>query len=104
MRSQLNSELIKLVSTRTVYGLTAGAAAVVALGTWSTIASADAATISGAMHTQQFFMLTSVNLALFAVVLGIRAFTDEFRFGTIVPSVLSTARRGRVMAAKAVIA
>lgn len=39
-------------------------------------------------------------IVLFAFILGIRAFTDEFRYGTVTTSVLVTPRRGRLVAAK----
>lgn len=102
MRRQLRSELIKLTTTRTFYGLMAGAVVVVLLSTWSTLSSAGAAT--GELHTQTFFFLASVNLGVFAVILGVRASTDEFRFGTIVGSVLADGHRGRLLAAKAAVA
>jgi ABC-2 type transport system permease protein len=104
MQAQLKSELIKLTSTRTIYGLLVGAVAVVALSTWSTISAVGAANVSGELHGQQFFFLASVNLAVFAVIVGIRAATDEFRHGTVVPSVLSNRSRARLLAAKATIA
>jgi ABC-type transport system involved in multi-copper enzyme maturation permease subunit len=104
MQPQLRSELIKLASTRTIYGLTVGAVAVVALSTWSTISSAGATNITGELHAQQFFFLASVNLALFAVIVGIRAATDEFRHGTVVPSVFASRNRARLLAAKATVA
>ena len=102
MRPQLRSELIKLTSTRTFYGLIAGAVAVVLLATWSTLSSSGAAT--GDLHAHTFFFLASVNLPLFAVILGVRASTDEFRFGTIVGSILADGHRGRLIAAKAAVA
>ena len=102
MRAQLSSELIKLTSTRTFYGLIAGAVAVVLLGTWSTMSSSGSAT--GDLRAQMFFFLASVNLAVFAVILGVRASTDEFRFGTIVGSILADGHRGRLIAAKATVA
>lgn len=104
MQPQLKSELIKLASTRTIYGLAGGAVAVVALSTWSTISSAGATNVAGELQTQQFFFLASVNLAMFAVIVGIRAATDEFRHGTVVPSVLASRNRARFLAAKAAVA
>jgi ABC-2 type transport system permease protein len=103
MQAQLKSELIKLTSTRTIYGLLLGAVAVVALSTWSTISAVGAADVSGELHGQQFFFLASVNLAVFAVIVGIRATTDEFRHGTVVPTVLSNRSRARLLAAKATV-
>ncbi len=104
MWAQLRSELIKFTSTRTIYGMVVGAVAVLALSTWSTITSVGAANINGPVHTQQFFFLASVNLAVFAVIVGIRATTDEFRHGTVVSTILSTRHRGQFLAAKAIAA
>jgi ABC-type transport system involved in multi-copper enzyme maturation permease subunit len=41
---------------------------------------------------------------LFTLLLGIRSFTDEFRFGSIVPTLLANPRRGQILAAKVVAA
>lgn len=104
MMSLVRSEFIKLFSTRTFYGLAAGAVAVVLLGTASTIMSADPKSLEGPLHDQTFYVLASINAGLFALVLGIRAFTDEFRHGTIVTTVLASGRRVSVLAAKAMVA
>lgn len=103
MKPLLEAELIKLVSTRTAYWLLAGAVAVVALGTFSTIAGMDGSDLSGPLHTKTFFLLASINTAMFTLVLGIRAFTDEFRHGTIISTVLGSPMRWRVVAAKAIV-
>lgn len=100
MRALVRSELIKLTTTKTVIGLVAGAAAVVSLGAFSTIMSGQAEGLNRSVHDQDFFMLASINLALFALVLGIRAFTDEFRHGSITPTLLITPKRSRVVVAK----
>lgn len=104
MRPQLRSELIKLTSTRTVYGLILGAMVVLALGTWSTISSAGADNVTGPLHTQPFFFLGAVNLGAFALILGIRAMTDEFHYGTVVFSAVTTRSRARLVTAKATVA
>ena len=104
MQAQLKGEWIKLTSTRTIYGLVLGAIALVALSTWSTISAVGAANVGGELHGQQFFFLASVNLAVFAVIVGIRAATDEFRHGTVVSSVLSNQGRARLLAAKVTVA
>ena len=104
MRAQLRSELVKLLTTRGVYGLTVGAWAVVALATWSTIGQLGAANVTGDLTDQPFFLISAVNLSLFAAVLGARGATEEFRYGTVVAAVLSTRHRGHVLAAKAVVA
>ena len=100
----LRSEVIKLMTTKTVYGLIAGAVAVVLLGTISTIMSANPKDISGSLHEQTFYMLASINAGLFGLVLGIRSFTDEFRHGTVVPTVLATGSGIRVALAKGAVA
>ena len=100
MRTLVRAEFIKLATTKTVLGLAVGAAAVAALGAVSTIMSAGSEDLSRAMHDQPFFMLASINLAMFAIVVGIRTFTDEFRHGSIVPTLLVTPHRRRVVAAK----
>lgn len=100
MRALLRAEVIKLASTNTVLGLVVGATAVAALGAVSTIMSARSEDLNRAVHDQPFFMLASVNLAMFAMVLGIRAFTDEFRHGTIVPTLVVVPDRRKVVVAK----
>ena len=97
------AEFIKLTTTRTALGLVAGASAVAGLGALSTIMSAKPEDLSAAVHSQHFFMLASINLALFALILGIRAFTDEFRYGSVVPTLLVAPDRSRVVMAKVAI-
>lgn len=103
MTRLLRSELSKLVTTRGPYGLLAGAVAVAALGSFSTVMSADPEALTGPLHEQTFYMLASINVAIFTLVLGIRSFTDEFRHGTIVPTLLADRSRLRVVTAKVVV-
>ncbi len=100
MRALLRAEFIKLATTKTVLALVAGATAVAGLGAVSTILSARTEDLTRAVHDQPFFMLASINLAMFAMVLGIRTFTDEFRHGSIVPTLLVAPDRRKVVAAK----
>jgi ABC-type transport system involved in multi-copper enzyme maturation permease subunit len=104
MRSLLRSELVKLASTRMVLWLLLGSLAVTVLSTWSTVANVGAESISGDLREQMFYLLAAVNLPVFAVVLGIRSITDEFRYGTVVVTVLGQQRRGRLLVAKAAVA
>jgi ABC-2 type transport system permease protein len=103
MRRLLRAELVKLATTRTAIGLAAGGAGVAALGVFSTIMSGQPTELDRPLHEQTFFLLASINLSLFAVVLGIRGFTDEFRHGVIVPTLLVTPSRVRVVAAKTLV-
>ena len=99
----LRGEFRKWATTRANLGLVAGAAAVSALSAFSTITSADPRSLSDALHSQPLFVLASINIGLFALILGVRSFTDEFRHGTIAWTVLSVRDRWRVIAAKAAI-
>lgn len=103
MRAQLRSELIKLRTTHAIYGLSAGAWALVALATWSTITQIGADNLSGDLTDQHFFYINAVNLTVFAAVLGARSASEEFRYGTVVGAMLSTRHRVLVIAAKSVI-
>lgn len=102
MRALVKAELIKLTTTRTAMGLLLGAAAVTMLGAFSTIMSAAPADLAAPLHQQHLFLLASINLSLFALVLGIRGVTDEFRHGSIVPTLLLEPTRRRVLWGKTV--
>lgn len=104
MQRSLKAELLKLVTTRGTYGLLAGAIAVVALTVGSTIASSKSTSLSGGVHDHVFFLLASINVGLFSLVLGMRVVTDEYRNSTIVHSFLSDPGRTRTVAAKAITA
>lgn len=98
----LRAELTKLTTTRAALGLLAGAVTVTGLSAITTTTSADPASLAEPLHSQQVFVLASVNIGLFALILGIRSFTDEFRYGTIAWTLLSVNDRWRVLVAKAV--
>jgi ABC-type transport system involved in multi-copper enzyme maturation permease subunit len=102
MRALVKAEWIKLTTTRTAMGLLLGAAAVTMLGAFSTIMSGNPADLAAPLHRQHLFLLASINLSLFALVLGIRGVTDEFRHGSIVPTLLLEPIRRRVLWGKAV--
>jgi uncharacterized membrane protein len=102
MRASLEAEFIKMATTKTAFSLVVGAAGVAGLGAFSTIMGADPVALSRPVHDQHFFMLASINLAMFALVLGIRSFTDEFGHGSIVPTLVVTPDRRRVVVAKVV--
>lgn len=104
MHRSLRAELLKLVTTRATYGLLLGALAVVVVTVGSTIASAKSASLSGAVHDQVFFLLVSINIGLFSLILGMRVVTDEYRNSTIVHSFLSDPRRTKTLVAKSLAA
>jgi ABC-2 type transport system permease protein len=100
----LRSEIRKLVTVRTPAGLIVAAVVVAAVGAFSTTSSLDSESFRGGLRDQEFFLLSSINLAIFAALMGVRAVTDEFAHGTIVWTALIDNRRGRQLVAKAVAA
>ncbi|MDQ4004689.1 MAG: hypothetical protein M3135_00080, partial [Actinomycetota bacterium] len=98
------AELVKAWTTRTAVALTAGAVVAVALGTISMVLSQPAEQLGRSLRDQQFYFITSMALTTFAGVLGVRSFTDEFRYGSILPTFLLQPRRGRVLASKSLAA
>lgn len=99
----LRAEMRKLVTTRTVVSLLIGAVAVVGLGAFSTSASAAAGALEEPLHSQEMYLLSSINVGLFAVIIGIRSFTDEFRHGTIAWTLLSVRDRWRIVGSKSLL-
>ena len=102
MEHQTISEYRKLISTRSVYAMLAGLIAVVAFGTVSIVASSKAQQLSAPIQQQPFLHVVMVIAPLFGLLLGLRSFTDEFRYGSIVPTLLASPNRGRVLAAKVI--
>lgn len=101
MRRLIRSEAIKLTTTRTLLGMVLGAAAVAGLGAASVVLAAERDVLDRALQDQDFYVLASINITLFALVLGIRGLTDEFRHGVIRPTVLAIPTRHRIVVAKA---
>ena len=97
MNRLIRAEALKLRSTRTFYGVTIGALALIAIAVGATAAAThfhpgdhpgrDASGAAGLAQT-------------FALVLGVLAVTGEFRHGTITPSLLITPRRTPLLVAK----
>ncbi|MDQ3963850.1 MAG: hypothetical protein M3277_08075 [Actinomycetota bacterium] len=104
MRATLNAEWLKLRTTRAYAGLIAGAVGVAALGAFSTVASAPVHSLSGPVHSQTFWMLASINIGLFALIVGIRSYTEEFRHRTVVHTLFADPARIRSAIAKAIVA
>lgn len=94
---------VKMLTTRTPLGIMVGAIVVVALGTASTIMSMEPGRLTGPIHDQMFYFLASISLGVFALILGVRGFTDEFRHGTMVSTFLIHTSRRRVVIAKTLV-
>lgn len=100
MGRALRAEILKIITTRTIYGLLAGEIGVVLLATASTVMSANSATLTGAINDQVFFLLVSINVGIFSLILGMRTITDEYRHSTIAHAFLSDSRRIKSLVAK----
>ena len=102
MRNQIRSEMRKLRTTRSAWGLLAAAIALAGLAAWAMVAS---------MHFGPAVVLTTlpgfaemmILVPILVAVLGIRSYTDEARHGSIVPTLLATPNRRRVIAGKLVV-
>ena len=93
------AELRKLTSTRTPYLLVA-LGALVAVLTAVGADGNDAQEAAKPLWEQQSWLFTSLVSRLLFVVLGIRIVTEEFRYGTLTPSLLAAGSRTRLLTAK----
>lgn len=104
MTPQLRSELLKQRSTRTNAGLVAGMLALVLAAVLLHGGLLPADNIAGSDdQIKTVFGWGEVLGALFSALLGAMAFTAEFRYGTIRPTLIASPRRGRMIAAKLVV-
>ncbi len=102
MRHQIASELRKLTSTRSGYAMLGGLVVLVAVGVVAVGSGAKPATLHVPLEEQTFLHITLSIAPVFALLLGLRSFTDEFRFGSIVPTLLVNPKRLQVLGAKVV--
>ncbi|HSD48467.1 MAG TPA: ABC transporter permease [Actinomycetota bacterium] len=103
MKNQIASEIRKLTSTRSAYWLLAGLALVVAFTSASVVGAGQMTTNLDAPFERQPFLVFPLTVTtVFTMILGIRSFTDEFRHGSIVPTLLASPHRQRVLGAKLV--
>jgi ABC-2 type transport system permease protein len=97
MTGLVSAELFKLRTTRTFYGIVAGAVGLVLLIV--IVASATATWSQGDTPLRDLVGISGF-AQVFALVLGILALTSEFRHGTITPSLLVVPDRVRLTVAK----
>lgn len=95
MTAKLTAEWLKLNTTRTFYWLLAGAAAVAAVGAFSTISATSQTPwhMTTPLHEQTMWLLATINGGIFALIVGARTFTDEFRHSTIAHTYIADPRR-----------
>jgi ABC-2 type transport system permease protein len=99
MTRLIRAEVAKLATTRTFRLLAVGALVMI---TAAVTATALATTYTGGGSPARATLALAGLAQTFALIAGTLAVTSEFRHKTIVPAVLITPRRGRVLAAKLV--
>jgi ABC-2 type transport system permease protein len=102
MKAQIASEFRKLTTTRSAFWLLAGLLLVVGIGAAGIINDEVGRNATVAIERQPFLLLPLMLSMTFTMILGIRSFTDEFRHGSIVPTLLASPDRRRVLGAKVV--
>jgi ABC-2 type transport system permease protein len=102
MRNQIASEFRKLATTRSIYAMLAGLAVIVGLGVVAIVTDTGAGDLAVPLERQAFLHVSLTIAPLFGLLLGLRSFTDEFRYGSIVPTLLASPDRRRVLGAKLV--
>ena len=102
MTNLIRAELLKIRTTRTVYGLLAAALALVAVTVLATLGQSQTRELDVPLIDRDLLFIPWIVLVVFVLVLGLRSYTDEFRHASIVPTLLATPDRQRVLAAKLV--
>jgi hypothetical protein len=97
MKRQIVSEFRKLWTTRAAWGLLAGLLALTGVGVVGVLVDA---TRTRALAGMPFLSVPMGISWAFVLIMGLRSFTDEFRHGSIVPTLLASPDRRRVLAAK----
>ena len=99
MRNQIASEFRKLTTTRSIYAMLAGLIVIVRLGVVATTTDGEPGSLLAPLEHQVFFNVSLTIAPLFGLLLGLRSFTDEFRYGSILPTLLASPVRRRVLGA-----
>lgn len=103
MNAKLDAEWRKLTTTRTFSWLLAGAGAVAAVSAFSTTSATGHPPFHmyEPLHEQTMWLLAAMNGSIFAIIVGARPFTDEFRHRTIAHTYIADPMRRRSTIAKA---
>ncbi len=103
MSALVQSELLKIRTTRARWAYLSLIVLLTAIGTAGEIGSSENANRSTLSF--QLGLIDTVGVAvLFAIIVGITIVTTEFRHGTVTPTFLAEPHRERVLAAKAIAA
>jgi ABC-2 type transport system permease protein len=101
VKALVKSEFLKLSTDRSSYGVFAALLAIMVLGVFAIVTDATTVELADTpLHRLPFLQFGPTGLGLLILLLGIRSFADEFRHGTITPTLLVTPRRGQVVVAK----
>ena len=97
----IRAEMLKLRTTRGAFLLLLGA---IAINVFTVVAPGENSLreLAEPLHEQQAVLIISMLMRVLLLVLGIRAVTEEFRHGTITPTVLAAPRRHKLVVAKAI--
>lgn len=101
MKDLIRAELLKIRTTRTPYWLLTAMLLLLAFAILSESSNPDEQRAL-ALDDQRFLLHASMMPLLFTLLLGVRAFTDEFRHGSIMPTLLTDPDRRGVLLAKVV--
>jgi ABC-2 type transport system permease protein len=101
MKPLVKSEFLKLSTDRSAYGVLAALLAIMVVGVFAIVTAATTAELAETpLHRLPFLQFGPTGLGLLILLLGIRSFADEFRHGTITPTLLVNPQRSQVAAAK----
>lgn len=101
MKALVKSEFLKLSTDRSSYGLLALLLAIMVVGVVTIVTAATTAELEETLlHRLPFLQFGPTGLGLLILLLGIRSLADEFRHGTITPTLLVNPRRSQVVVAK----
>jgi ABC-2 type transport system permease protein len=99
MIALIMAELLKLRTTRMVYGLLGGLLLIVAIATIAVIIDTPAAELATDEDQAGLFGTAATGI-IFVLLLGVMLMSGEFRHGTITQTLLVTPNRWKVLAAK----
>src|ERR1017187_4362084 len=107
MKNLIHAELLKLRTTRMIYGLALAALALVPISVMGAIVSAGKSHGGPALNTAEGMrsvMSAGSSGVLTVLVIGILIMAGEFRHGTVTSTFLVSPKRGKVVGAKIVAA
>ena len=104
MTAFAKAEWLKLTTTRATYGITVSAVLLSAFIVFGVTAKGSPPWTIGGEQLQQLPGVLGITNGLFCLILGLRMFTDEFRYGTIAHTTFSDPDRTRSNIAKAIVA